>query len=600
MEKDKELLRETKTRITITRTEGEKPKVKVSNTKSSSTANNNVSKSTSNKSSANIHKKNDSKVGKSNVKQNSKSSTNMGKTMEVNKPVLKHSDNVYYDTGLQGKKTKVLRRDNGSKLLLGLSAISLVLIMAVVGQFFVLESKDPSNVIHSGTMINGVNIGGLESIEAEQLIYDVFKEKSQDFKLKINYGEKSWEFTKDDFKVNSEIHTIIEEASRRNQLLDNYEMSSQTIDDMTKEGVSINVAFNYIFVGLDEKIEDIIKEIEIEPVDSEIVFKPDSKNCFEITADSDGLRVNKEQLYYDINQQFLKSNNIDVNIETIVEKANVTKQDNLNKTQLVSTYTTYAADSTGNRKSNVKKALSYFNGYVVEPNMEVSFNKVTGPHTESNGYKVATVIYNGRFVDGVGGGICQASTTLYNALLLADTEILEVHKHTLPVKYVPLAMDAMVSEYVADLKFKNNNEEPIYITTSTNSESVTVNIYGVKPDKEIKTRSCTLGTIKNTGDKVIYDTKKEYTDKVLFKGEQYRLTYPRDGYEAKAYVEYYRDGKKIEEKEIRHEYYNAQQGIIVEGVEDVPAGLNAIESSVSMDNNTFNIHNNLIPTNMCP
>ncbi|MDY5042153.1 MAG: VanW family protein [Eubacteriales bacterium] len=589
MEKEKEYLKQKKTRITITKTETIPTQMsndKVVEVKVDSKDNNDIVKNT--------------KTTKQQKDQNRKTKKKNTAKYNTGRPVLKKSDSVFYDTGLQGKKKRVLKRDNANKLLLGLSTISLVLIMVVVGQFFIMESTDPSNVIHNGTMINGVNVGGLESIEAEQLIYDVFKEKSEDFSLKINYNDKSWEFDKDDFKVNSEIHTIIEEAQKRNALLDDYDESKQTIDSMTKEGNSINVAFNYIFVGLDEKIEDIIKEIEIEPVDSQIIFNANNKKCFEITKDKNGLRVNKEQLYHDINEQFVKSNKIEVNIVTIEELPQVTEQDNINKTQLISTYTTYVSDSTGNRKSNVKKALQYFNGFVVEPNMEVSFNKVTGPHTESNGYKVATVIYNGQFVDGVGGGICQASTTLYNALLLADVEILEVHKHTLPVKYVPLAMDAMVSEYVADLKFVNTLDTPLYITTNCNSESVTVNIYGAQIDYEVKTRSETVAKLKNLGDKVVQDTKKEYTDKVLFKGEKFRLTYPRDGYEAKAYVSYYKDGKLVEEKEIRHEYYSPQQGIIVEGVEEVPAGFEAIESSTAVDINTNNIHNYLIPTNMCP
>lgn len=589
MEKDKEYLKQKKTRITITKTETIPTQMsndKVVEVKVDSKDKNNIVKNT--------------KTTKQSKGQNRKTKKKNTAKYNTGRPVLKKSDSVFYDTGLQGKKKRVLKRDNANKLLLGLSTISLVLIMVVVGQFFIMESKDPSNVIHNGTMINGVNVGGLESIEAEQLIYDVFKEKSEDFSLKINYNDKSWEFDKDDFKVNSEIHTIIEEAQKHNALLDDYDDSKQTIDSMTKEGNSINVAFNYIFVGLDEKIEDIIKEIEIEPVDSQIIFNANNKKCFEITKDKNGLRVNKEQLYHDINEQFVKSNKIEVDIVTIEELPQVTEQDNINKTQLISTYTTYVSDSTGNRKSNVKKALQYFNGFVVEPNMEVSFNKVTGPHTESNGYKVATVIYNGQFVDGVGGGICQASTTLYNALLLADVEILEVHKHTLPVKYVPLAMDAMVSEYVADLKFVNTLDTPLYITTNCNSESVTVNIYGAQIDYEVKTRSETVAKLKNLGDKVVQDTKKEYTDKVLFKGEKFRLTYPRDGYEAKAYVSYYKDGKLVEEKEIRHEYYSPQQGIIVEGVEEVPAGFEAIESSTAVDINTNNIHNYLIPTNMCP
>lgn len=544
-------------------------------------------------------------INKKQSSTNTKSVNN--KTSQKLTATLKNSKQVFSDSGLQGKKSKVLKRDNANRLLLGLSAISLVLVMVVMGQFFIMESEDPSNVIENGTMINGVNVGGMDYYDAEKLIYDVFKEKSENFSLTLKYKDKTWTFDKDDFKVNSEIHTIIEEAQKRNEIVESYEKQTETLKDLQNYGASVNVAFNYIFVGLDEKIDEIIKEIEIEPVNSEIKFNAENSNPFEVTEHKNGLRVNKEQLYFDINEQFNKTNNVEVEIKTFEQVADVTKQENLENTTQISTFVTYVSDSTGGRKSNVKKALDCFNGFVVEPNETVSFNKVTGPHTLDNGYKIATIIYNGRYVDGVGGGICQASTTLYNALLLADAEILEVHKHTLPVKYVPLAMDAMVSDYVADLKFKNVSDEPLYIQTVCDSESVRVNIYGKKLDKEIKTRSETLETIKHTGDKIVPDTNKEYSDKVLFKGEQYRLTYPRNGYEAKAYVEYYVDGKKVEEKEIRHEIYKPQNGIVVEGVEDVPAGMNIIDGKVETVNDNASqtslnnaAEDNFIPTMFCP
>lgn len=518
--------------------------------------------------------------------------------------ILKNNSKVFSDAGLQGRKAKVLKRDNTTKLLWGLSLISLVLVMVVVGQFFVMETQDPSNVLHNGTVINGVNVGGMESLEAEQLIYEVFKEKSNNFSLSLNYGDKNWTFNKNDFKVNSEIHTIIEEAQKRNAIVDDYNLQTAKLNQMQKQGVSLNVAFNYIFVGLDEKIDEIVKQIEIEPINSQITFEPKNKNCFKITEHKDGLRVNKEQLYFDINEQFNKTNQVSVQIPIVVENAQVTYEDNVKNTSKISTYTTYVSDSTGGRKSNVTKALNHFNGYVINPGEEVSFNKVSGPHTLENGYKIATVIYNGQFVDGVGGGVCQASTTLYNALLLADVEILEVHKHTLPLKYVPLALDSMVSDYVADLKFKNNSEHPIYVQTVCDSESVTVNLFGYPLEHQIKLRSETICKLEPSGDTIVADTKKEYVDKVLFKGEQFRLTYPRVGYEAKAFVEYYVNGELIKQKEIRHEYYNPQNGIIVEGVEDVPAGMTAIQGSVNlnnMQNNNANINNDgFIPTNVSP
>ncbi len=525
--------------------------------------------------------------------------------IEYKKSALKNTSQVFSDTGLQGKRSKVLRRDNTGKLLLGLSAISLVLIVAVIGQFFVLESEDPTGVINNQTFINGVNVGGLSTVEAEQVVYNVFKDKSENFELNIKYKDKTWSFNKNDFKVNSQIHTIIEEAQARNALLDSYSQQTNTINKLESEGVSINVAFNYVFVGLDDKIEQIVKELEVAPVNSVIEFMPEQEKCFNITNHKSGLRVNKEKLYYDINNQFNKTNNIQVEISMLEVAPEVTKEDNLNKTVLMSSFKTQVADSTGNRKKNVRLALEKFNGLIVNPGEEVSFNKITGPHTLENGYKNAMIIYNGQFVEGAGGGVCQASTTLYNALLLADVEVLEVHKHTLPVFYVPLGLDAMVSDYVADLKFKNNYDQPIYIQTVCTSNDVEVRLFGVGSGKTIKTRSETVATLPHLGDKIVADEKGEYSDKVLFKGEKYRLTYPREGYEAKAYVEYYENDKLISSKLIRHEIYKPQAGIVIEGAQDVVAGMNIIENDLNKrdelnESSMYNMHEKLIPTNVCP
>jgi vancomycin resistance protein YoaR len=295
-----------------------------------------------------------------------------------------------------------------------------------------------------------------------------------------------------------------------------------------------------------------------------------------------GLRVDRTALYKDINEQFLASNNVSVELKFIEEVATITKEYNENLTQKIATFSTNVADSTGGRKHNVKLALEKFNGFVLEPNKEVSFNEVTGEHTLENGYKSATIIYNGEFTDGIGGGVCQASTTLYNALLLSGVEINEVHKHTLPVFYVPLAQDAMVSEYTSDLKFTNTTEYPMYIRTYSDSSSVTVEIYSHPGEYTYKTRSETIDTIKAGGDKIISDTDGKYSSKVLFEGEFFRISYPKDGYEAKAYLQKYLGDKLIEEKEIRHEIYQPQKGVVVEGAEKLPDGMNPINTGVTI------------------
>ena len=189
-------------------------------------------------------------------------------------------------------------------------------------------------------------------------------------------------------------------------------------------------------------------------------------------------------------------------------------KENSKLTHKIAEFSTDVSDSTGGRKSNVKLALSKFNGLRINPGEEVSFNNITAPHTLDNGYKIATIIVNGRFVDGVGGGICQASTTLYNALLQTGVEILEVNKHTLPVRYVPLALDAMVSVGISDLKFKNTTDYPLFIKTSSNESSVKVEIFSHEIEDNIsyKTRSETIKELEALGDIIQKDEKGEYQE----------------------------------------------------------------------------------------
>ena len=180
-------------------------------------------------------------------------------------------------------------------------------------------------------------------------------------------------------------------------------------------------------------------------------------------------------------------------------------------------------------------------------------------------------------------------------------------KILLPVKYVPLALDAMVSEYISDLKFTNNTGSDLYIRTYSDEGSVTVEIYG-KPNDEgytYDTRSETIQIISHTGDIIKQDERREYSDKVLFKGEYFRLTYPREGYEAISYLQTYKNGELIDERELRHEIYKPQNGIVIEGVEEVPAGMTAIDNGVEIIEDCsecINAENmqGAIPTAYCP
>ena len=483
----------------------------------------------------------------------------------------------------QAKTMSKSSKQKTNRILSVLTLCTLAITAVIIGQFIVLDNQT-NKTLQNGTVINGMNLSGMNKEEAKVMLLSNFNEKAQEFQLEISDpdSEKSWTFDKDDLEVNSDIHTILEASQDKNALNGEDDEITDFLSQFNRTGGSINVAFNYIFVGLDEKIEKILNEVEIEPINSEIKFTPNEKNPFEITDSKNGKRVDKVALYKDINDQFLTSNKIKVTLPYTEEIPTITKEYNESLTTKVASFSTKVADSTGGRKHNVKLALSKFNGMIVQPNESVSFNEIVGPHTSENGFKTATIIYNGEFTDGIGGGICQASTTLYNALLLSGVQIDEVHRHTLPVKYVPLALDAMVAEYTSDLKFTNTSEYPIYIKTYSDSKGVGVDIFTHELEYTYKTRSETIATIKSAGDKVVPDTEGKYANKVLFKGEYFRVSYSKDGYEAKSYLQKYLNGKLIEEEQIRHEIYQPQRGLVIEGVEELPAGVSPIDSGVNI------------------
>ncbi len=144
---------------------------------------------------------------------------------------------------------------------------------------------------------------------------------------------------------------------------------------------------------------------------------------------------------------------------------------------MISSYTTYYKTSQYNRSINVTLATKAINGTIVQPGETFSFNQTVGPRTAERGYKTAIVYSGGQMVYGLGGGICQVSSTLYNTVLKGNFRVVERWPHSLPVSYVPTGKDASVSWGNADFRFQNNYSFPIKIVASANNGTLTVSIY---------------------------------------------------------------------------------------------------------------------------
>ena len=230
----------------------------------------------------------------------------------------------------------------------------------------------------------------------------------------------------------------------------------------------------------------------------------------------------------------------------------------------VSSFSTKYDASNINRSTNLAIAANKINGKVLMPGEEFSYNKVVGKRTVEEGYKDAKIYADGGVVDGLAGGICQISSTLYNAALLANLEITERRNHSYPTSYLPVGRDATVVYGVIDLKFKNTRKFPIKIEASVKNGVATFVIHGIKEEKEyeIKILPTTTATIGHGTQTV--------PDPTLPAGQQVVKQAGHAGYKVTTYIEKTCDGETTREV-LSNDTYQPMATIIRVGAAPAPA-----------------------------
>jgi len=398
-------------------------------------------------------------------------------------------------------------------------------------------------------------------------------QNNEKISLNFYYNDLNWHFDENDFEYNGNIHTISQNIYKSNRHK-GYHHKCTIAKKIKKMGFGEDVAIKYIFANIEDKLNSILLQIEKKPKNADVFYNK-TLSQFVYQKEITGLMVDKQKLYKKIFDKLLISSKLDINIETEIIYPNITEENLKSKMKKQSTFSTNYSQSSFERKNNIKIATSSLNGYKIEPNEIFSFNDAIGKRLESKGYLKANIIKDGEFVKGTGGGVCQVSTTLYNALLLAGINVTETHKHSLPVSYVKPGFDAMVSWGTSDLKFKNTTKHPIIILSNCNGESIIFKIFGDTKDENttIETFSQISNIIPHKPDKIIPDVSKKYADKIQYKGEFYQEKKGRDGYQVQAYLKYYVDGKLIKKVLIRECSYEPQQGIKYEGTKDTPPAI---------------------------
>lgn len=217
--------------------------------------------------------------------------------------------------------------------------------------------------------------------------------------------------------------------------------------------------------------------------------------------------------------------------------------------QVLSSFTTRFDPAETNRVSNIRLAAGAIDGTLLRPGEVLSFNRVVGPRTEARGYRPAPEIVRERYVTGIGGGICQVSSTLYNAALLAGLQVPERTAHSQPLGYVPPGRDATVYYDLIDLKVRNNRSRPVVVAASAEKDTLTIAFCGQQEDfPEVRLELGPLLPVE-PGPEVVE------VDPSLPPGERQVAEEARTGYRVRLLRRYYRAGEEVAAEVVSEDFY---------------------------------------------
>lgn len=365
-----------------------------------------------------------------------------------------------------------------SKKVKVLIVIVSVLLVIILGSVAFASSVLGENTIYEGVSINDINLSGKTKNEAK---------KELDKKFQKEIDSKVISLKKDDYIEEINVKDLDIKYNIENALEDAYIIGRKGSKiDRIKEIIGTKKNPKNLEMKLDEKklnlgiyLDEADKSLNYDPVDSVLYF--DGSN-FSVTNDKTGRKVERTKLEKELQSKIeniekeKKNIVIDIPVEIIEPKLKAEELRKINR--VIGTYTTNFSASDTNRNYNIRLSANSVNKKVVLPGEVFSFNDATGLRNEANGYKESIVIEGNEFVPGIGGGVCQTSTTMYNAVLEAGLQVVARSPHSEPISYVPKGRDAAVSDGSLDFKFKNNTNAPIFITSGTGSSSVTITIYG--------------------------------------------------------------------------------------------------------------------------
>jgi len=444
--------------------------------------------------------------------------------------------------------------------------IAYVILLVIIATSIFYVQRLQNGKIQTGIFIGGINVSDLTKEEATNTLNFALNENIPEY-INLKYNQNTYRITLADLMVNYDIENSVEEAysigrtkniardlSEYIDLMNDtinidYELKydekimQQFLNQISSEincevtEYSYEIKDNLLIINsgkkgveldfqeLENRIVSNLKirnfddieipttevfpqEIDIEKIHSEVFVEPQdayfTENPITIHEQVIGVDFDVEEA-----KNIIVPNSEQYKIELIFTKPNIFVKDlNIFPDELSTFSTNYVNNY--NRTTNLILAANKINGTVLMPREKFSFNEVVGERTVSAGYKNAAIFVNGQVEDGLAGGICQISSTLYNAVIGADLEIEERHNHSKLTSYLPGGKDATVAWGRYDFQFVNNREYPIKIEMSVQNGKANAKIFGIRTENEYEIKIETQYTGKS-GIYAIYNAYKVYS-----------------------------------------------------------------------------------------
>lgn len=419
------------------------------------------------------------------------------------------------------------------------------------------NTKIWTGLVYPGVKVGDVDISGKTLAEAKAMVTKRYGQAILKKNIKIKTPMETYSLNYAKINARFNIDEVVGEAFAYGKNLNLYQKYKLVKKPVAME---FNLKFIYDTKPLNRFIGNMKEEIYKAPQDGSILM---IHGELQITPDKSGVKLMDDKLEKDILSKIngdIEAKDIFVEAESETVFANITEEKLQAINTKLSNYTTKFKTSSKGRSTNITLAAKSINSTLIMPGQSFSFNGKVGQRTAAKGYQPAPVDIGTKVGSDYGGGICQVSTTLYNAIMRANIKSTERHHHSIPSKYVPLGMDATVDWGNLDYKFTNTLKYPIFIESIVKNKVLTFNIYS-----NSSLNDKTYNLVNEVYEAVKPGPTRYIKDHNLPIGQTVKKQAPLVGYKVRAYEDTIQNGVVIEHKLISDDHYKVMTGVFIVG-----------------------------------